>query len=483
MQNKPKETNKSKQTAKKRKKNRHCWWAAPVISLSVVVLVVAGLFISQQMEIYRHYRTMRDTVENPTYYAGIYLDGISLENATPEQAIAHWRENVEPSYANRTVTVNVQGRTYTFAAADYGYTSNYEEVLNQAYAIGRSGSLEERYREIQQMANASRDVFTERTMVNAALVEERLDEIVSEIDTGASDARVIGFNAETKEFTFAEGVAGYAVNAGQLKSDVLNAFATGENLVVEAQVSLVQPKNTVEAIRAKYGLIDSATTNASSSSSNRLSNIQLACSTINGFCLQPGETFSFNGVVGKRTKDRGYKEAPAYINGLVEDDVGGGICQVSTTLFNAVVKADMKITERSAHSRPVSYVDYGKDAAVNWPDTDLKFTNDSNDPIYIVAEVTENKRVVISVYGRMFDDGGSIVIKAKTVETLEPGQPEYRQNSSLLPGEFLIVSDAREGYKAEAYKVYLDADGNEIDRELLCKTTYRASGGVIEFGP
>ena len=88
MQNKPKETNKSKQTAKKRKKNRHCWWAAPVISLSVVVLVVAGLFISQQMEIYRHYRTMRDTVENPTYYAGIYLDGISLENATLEQAIA-----------------------------------------------------------------------------------------------------------------------------------------------------------------------------------------------------------------------------------------------------------------------------------------------------------------------------------------------------------------------------------------------------------
>ena len=163
--------------------------------------------------------------------------------------------------------------------------------------------------------------------------------------------------------------------------------------------------------------------------------------------------------------------------------MGGGICQVSTTLFNAAVKADMTVVERSPHSRPVSYVDRGKDAAVNWPDTDLKFRNDSQDPIWIVAEVTENKRVVISIYGKLFENGGSIIIEAKTTETLEPDQPEMRPNPSLAPGEQVIVEDARTGYRAEAYKVYLDADGNEISREPLCRSTYRASGGVIEYGP
>ena len=245
----------------------------------------------------------------------------------------------------------------------------------------------------------------------------------------------------------------------------------------------MQPTTTVAELSAKYGLIDSATTNASSSSSNRLSNIALACSTINGLKLDPGETFSFNGVLGKRTTDKGYKSAPAFVNGLVEEDVGGGICQVSTTLFNAAVKADMTVVERSPHSRPVSYVDRGKDAAVNWPDTDLKFRNDSQDPIWIVAEVTENKRVVISIYGKLFENGGSIIIEAKTTETLEPDQPEMRPNPSLAPGEQVVVEDARTGYRAEAYKVYLDADGNEISREPLCRSTYRASGGVIEYGP
>ena len=467
---------------KKRKKEKYCWWAAPVIALSLVILAVAGLFVYQQIGAYGRYRDMRAKVESQTYYSGIYVDGISLAGATLEQALEHWAQNVEPAYAGRTVTVDLNGSQYTLTASDFGYASNYEEVLRQAFELGRGGDIESRYDEIQRIASEGADLAVERTIVDEALVQARIDELAATVNTGATDAHVTGFDAQTLTFTFAEGEAGYAVDESALKSQVLAAFASGGGSV-SAQVSLVQPTTTVAELSAKYGLIDSATTNASSSSSNRLSNIALACSTINGLRLDPDETFSFNGVLGKRTTEKGYKSAPAFVNGLVEEDVGGGICQVSTTLFNAAVKADMTVVERSPHSRPVSYVDRGKDAAVNWPDTDLKFRNDSQDPIWIVAEVTENKRVVISIYGKLFENGGSIIIEAKTTETLEPDQPEMRPNSSLAPGEQVIVEDARTGYRAEAYKVYLDADGNEISREPLCRSTYRASGGVIEYGP
>ena len=172
------------------------------------------------------------------------------------------------------------------------------------------------------------------------------------------------------------------------------------------------PEVTLEDVSSRYGMIASAVTDASSSSSNRIENIRLAMSIIDGTRLAPGEQFSFNDRVGERTKARGFKVATAYSGGTVTEEVGGGICQVSTTLFNAVVKADLRVDERHPHSLTVSYVDLGKDAAVDWENKDLKFTNTSEDYVFICCQVTDDKRLRIGVFGRLLPNGETITVES-----------------------------------------------------------------------
>ena len=187
-------------------------------------------------------------------------------------------------------------------------------------------------------------------------------------------------------------------------------------------------------------------------------------------------------MVGKRTKEKGYKLAGVYTNGEVGEDIGGGVCQVSTTLWNAAMKADCEIVERHEHSRPVTYVDKGKDATVSWGMQDMKFKNTSDETLYIVAYLREDKRVLVEIYGRLLPDGSYIKIEAKTTRKISPGEPERIYNPVIPKGQEVVVSEARTGYKAEAYRVYYSADDVELKREFLCSSYYKESAAKIEYG-
>ena len=231
-----------------------------------------------------------------------------------------------------------------------------------------------------------------------------------------------------------------------------------------------------------YGLRAYAVTNASSSNSNRLTNIRLALASINGTLLQPGEEFSFNEVVGKRTSERGYKVATAYNAGEVTEELGGGICQVSTTLFNAVVKSDLQVTERHNHSIPVTYVDKGKDAAVSWGAQDLQFVNNSDEPVYIVALLDDDKRVRIGVFGRLLEDGKYITVEAKITYSKD-FETVYQYNAFLMPGAVEEVQSGRNTYEAVAYKLTWSAEGELLSKETLCESSYHGRNAIIEYGP
>ena len=173
--------------------------------------------------------------------------------------------------------------------------------------------------------------------------------------------------------------------------------------------------------------------------------------------------------------------AGAYSGGDVTQDIGGGICQVSTTLFNAAVKADMEIVERHNHSLTVHYVDKGKDATVDWGHQDFKFKNTSDDNIYICCYLTDDKRVRFGIFGKLLPNGEKITLESKTTEVTK-AQTEYQFSSFLAPGQTYLLQEGRNGYKAEAYKVRWDAAGNEISRELLCKSVYKVKNEIIQYG-
>ena len=459
----------------RRKKPEKGGWLTFVLCALIAICLMAGL---RQYTQYRRFNQMRDAVDSGGFFPGTWVDGADISGMTLDDAIAHWQENVEPGHAARQVALD-DGTILT--ARDAGYSSNYKKVLTDLWDGQQQGSVEDRYARLKtQQANPS-GKGVERTFYTDEKLSEFAASAAGKIDTPVKQARLTGFSSDDQTFIFEEGSPGAELDKEKLIADIKTAFDNGGGAVTRS-IATVQPTTTVADIKDDYGMRSSAVTNASSSSSNRLNNIKLALKAIDGYILRPGEEFSFNGVVGQRTTARGYKLAGAYSDGTVIEEVGGGICQVSTTLFNAAVKADLEITERRAHSLPVSYVDKGKDATVSWGSQDLKFKNNTDAPVCIVARLTGEKRVKIGVFGLVMEDGKYITVEAETTETID-FETKYQENIFLLPGKTNVLQEGQKGYKAVAYKLTWSVDGQLLSREVLCKSTYNKRDEIIEVGP
>ena len=220
-------------------------------------------------------------------------------------------------------------------------------------------------------------------------------------------------------------------------------------------------------------------TSYASSNANRSTNIALAASKINGTVLMPGEEFSFNGTVGKRTAANGFKTATVYSNGQVTTDYGGGICQVSSTLYNTVLKANLEITNRVNHTFTVGYVPIGLDATVSWGAPDFKFKNSRSYPVKIVA-TTSNKRLTISVYGLKEDVEYEVELVSYKTGTI-PYSTVYTTDSSLGKGKTKVVQSGSNGATSVAYKI-LKLNGKEVSRTLLSKDRYSPHNQIIARG-
>lgn len=471
------ERNERERARKKSSKKKRSKDLGMMLALLTVIGCMLGLAGWQYTQ-YQTFLMMKAAVDRPTFYEGTMVEGIDVSTMTLEQAIQHWEESVEPKYSQRKVTLSNGAE---FSAAELGYSSDYVTVLSNAWGAGRRGSLVERYEALSFRQSQPASYVVNRVAYRDDVIAQCVSAIAEQIDRPAEDSKIESFDMETYEFRFAEAVTGSKLDTEQLAQGMARALDAGGG-TVELVVNAIQPKVQTADIAKQYGMITSAVTNASSSSSNRLANIRKALEFIHGTCLKPGETFSFNDTVGKRTTDRGFKMATAYSSGKVVEDVGGGICQVSTTLFNAAVKADLEINERHNHSLTVGYVDKGKDAAVNWRSQDLRFTNNTDDNIYIACYLTGDKRVRFGIFGKLLENGETITVEGVTTGTIDY-KTEYQLNMTFAPGQQKVVQKGKKGYKAEAYKIRWDANGNQISRELLCKSTYKATAQIIEYGP
>lgn len=456
-------------------KNRRGGYLTFVLSALVVICLLAVGF---QLYSYADFVKMRDAVSTESFFAGTTIDGIDVSQMTMESALAYWEERVEPAYAGRTVALS-SGHSVT--AAELGYSSDYRDVISAAWQSQTTGRLKDRYNALRQYSASGAGYRVTRTLYTDEAVSAYTTRLASEINVAVSEPSITGFDQSSMSFTFGAGVQGKTLDQTRLAADLKSSLDAGGGSVT-LKIDTQDPTVSLEEMQSLYGLRAYAVTNASSSSSNRLTNITLALGAINGTLLQPGEEFSFNQVVGKRTAERGYKVATAYSGGEVTEELGGGICQVSTTLFNAVVKADLEITERHAHSMPVSYVDKGKDATVSWGSQDLKFKNNTSEPVYFVAYLDGDKKVRVGVFGRALADGMYITVEAEVTYS-KKYQTTYQYNAFLLPGAQNELQSGRNTYKATAYKLYWSASGELISKEVLCNSTYNGRDAIIEYGP
>lgn len=247
-------------------------------------------------------------------------------------------------------------------------------------------------------------------------------------------------------------------------------------------LTIIQPQITVKDLSNQNFFpeqISKYITRYDESNINRSTNIKLASEKINGTILMPGETFSYNKTVGERTIKAGYKEAAVYMGGKVVDGIGGGICQVSSTLYNAVLDANLEIIERRNHYFITGYVSASRDATVSYGSIDFKFKNTRTYPIKIEC-ISQNGICMISIYGIKEDTEYEIVIEDKITEVI-PYNTKYVKTNKLEKGIENEIQKGVNGYKSEAYRI-LRLNGKVISKTLLSKDSYNPLERIVEQG-
>jgi vancomycin resistance protein YoaR len=459
------------------KRRRFHWWTLPVIAVCLALLYAAYGVAEDAVLAYDAFCQKRDALAGDRFFGPVYVDGLAIEGLTMAEARQALAARVQTEALAFSLNLQHGDSRFQISSEQVPLTFNTEALLHQAYTIGRSGSLEQRYRQITSLTEP---MYTASSYTyDHAAVRALTDAIAAQLTYAPKDAAVVAFDVANRGFGFSPEEPGQQVDADALYDEVIAALdARRFSETVSIQTTPVQPALTREVLQQQYGRIASYTTKTTSDS-NRNTNIRLAAEALNGRLILPGGTISFNETTGERTPEKGYLPAGAIENGRTVQETGGGVCQVSTTLFNALVRANCEIVTRRPHAWPSTYVPRGEDASVDWPRLDLVMKNASDTTMFIAAWY-ENRTVTVEVFGLSLGDGVTIELASETTYTKKPTEPVYTYNPELSIGTTRKLKDAHTGYSVQTYKIWMQ-DGAEIGREPFYKTEYAMISETYEY--
>lgn len=436
-----------------------------------------------------NYKQYREYLRQDMIYQGVFVDGVHVGGMSVAEAEKKLSESENTTVNSFSITVNIGNKSWKIDNSNVPATRNLDIVLAQAYAIGRQNTTEiigTSTTPFRQRANTVMDMLDNYVTLKSTatydhdVVRSMVGEIQSYVTRDPVNSEILTFDFNTRTFTFSDEQAGVTIDSDALFQQItglLDRGAVGESITVSP--TILTPSITKTDLMNNFKLVSAFTTDTTSSK-NRNNNINLACQAINGTVLQPGETFSFNATTGQRTTDKGYESAGAIAAGQSIEEVGGGICQVSSTLFNAVARANLEIVSRSPHAWPSTYVKIGEDATVNWPNLDFQFKNNKTTPVFVIAYYKDRK-CSAEIWGMTLGNGVTIDLESKIIKTIEPStEVLYKQNTSLPTGTSDETVKARTGYVVETYQVWYQ-NGQETKRSLLHTSTYKAYQRTIEY--
>ena len=425
-----------------------------VILMIVIASVVYGMQSSGRHKLIQQETETETVTEVPEteLEKEVSVDGISITGMSREEArqtlIDHYPWAMKAQY---------QDDTY--------------EITN-LMTVKIDGLLDEIY------SSEPKNIYTLDTSGLDTAVDQEIESMKARWNKAAKNGSISSYDASSDSFTFAGEQTGIAINEEQLKSDIQSALSAKQfDKVITVSASEVQPEYSTAAAKQKYKTIGTYTTNTTSNS-KRNTNIRLAAAALNGTIVGPGQEVSFNDTVGQRTEAKGYQGAAAYNNGEVVQEIGGGVCQVSTTLYNAALKAGMKISMRRSHTFEPSYVTPGMDATVSWGGPDFRFINTSSSAIGIKASYS-NQTVTVSIYGvPVLEDGVTYSLEATKTETFDLPEPQYEEDQTLQPGQEVVKSKGTQGSRWQV-KLVVKKDGQVISNEVDHTATYKGHNPVI----
>lgn len=359
-------------------------------------------------------------------------------------------------------------------------SSYYIEENNLILYAGQKGLIVEQETLKKQVKQAIKEQMQgkgNQTILIPTKEEEptvfNIEQIYQEIYKEPQDA---SYNEQTHQLVTQKEGIDFAISIEEVKKLLEQKQ---EEYVIPLKIT--KPKISIESLGVKVfpDQLGRYTTRYDESNKNRTNNIKLASEKIEGTILMPGETFSYNKIVGERTIKAGYKEAAVYMGGKVVDGIGGGICQVSSTLYNAVLDANLEIIKRSNHYFLTSYVPASRDATVSYGSIDFQFKNNRTYPIKVEC-TAKNGISQVSIYGIKEETEYEVIIQDEITEVL-PYTTKYIETSSLTKGQENIVQQGSNGYKSQAYKI-LKLNGKVVSKTLLSKDSYHPMERIIEIG-
>ena len=424
----------------------------------------------------------KDNFGNKTQICdGVSIGSIDVGGLTKEQA----QKKVETYIADRqqqSLVVAVQDNLVEATAQEAGFTIPEKDYAGEALQIGKKGNLWEKLQEIRKAEKGEKDIALEPE-IDEDTLKSFVETKCSEYDIKAKDSRLKFKNGVLKATRSREGMEVQVENtADAIKKAFLDKKAAGKDTIeVNADVQVTQPKFTQEEASQCTDLLGKYSTTYATYQVERSSNVATAAGRINGTVLEPGETFSTIKVIKDRTEANGYKSAPEYSSGKVVSGIGGGVCQVSTTLYNAVLNAELKVVERSPHSMVVAYVPVSRDAAISGDYKDFKFKNSTDYPIYIMGSASGGI-LSFRVYGHETREAGrEVSFESEITDTIEPGEEVVTEDPTLPASYRTVTQSAHVGYKAKLWKI-IKVNGVQTDKVQINTSAYNASPQYVTVG-
>lgn len=411
---------------------------------------------------------------------GIYIGNVDIGNLTESEAVAAVEAYVEEIGESVITLEAANGGQVQVTAADLGLKWTNRDVIEQAAQIGQEGNVIVRYKIMKDLQHENvrydMELAYDINVINQILTEQCVG-----FDSRAVDAVMTRADGE---FHIQDGSSGFLLDV-ETSIDLIHDYMleewNHEDGFIALNVNEEKPRGSYEELAQAQDVLGTFTTSFTSSGKARVANVTNGSRLINGVLLYPGDEFSTLAEITPFSEKNGYYMAASYSNGKVVDSLGGGICQVSTTLYNAVLLAELDVTERFNHSMIVAYVDPSADAAIaESAGKDFKFVNNTDYPVY-VESLINGKKITVNIYGRESRaENREVVYESEVLEVINPGADVIYADASQGIG-YIRKESAHIGYRAKLWKV-VKVDGVEVERTQVNTSKYKATPRYATVG-
>lgn len=447
-----------------------------VCFLAGVLMVVAPTAISQVKAEETESKESSDT--SAVIPDGVSIQGTDVSGMTYDEANEVVSDYLS-QYDSVEFTLKAGDKSVTVKSKDLGLKAS-TNVAEKALNYGREGNLIERYKHQADLKSGDGKDFEIGLTTDTSTVKQLLGDKESALNTEASDSTL---KHENGKFEYVAGTSGVTVKINKSATSIADYVANDWD-GKDAEISLVteetSPKGSEEELSVIKDVLGTYSTDYSSSSAARKTNVANGATKLNGIVLYPGETISVAENLNPMSAENGYALAPSYENGTTVETYGGGICQVSTTLYNAVMRAELEIVTRASHSMIVTYVDPSMDAAIAGTSKDFQFKNNQDYPVYIESS-TNGSTVTFTIYGKETRDANRKVSFESEVTSQTDPVTEYVAASDQAIGYFTTTQKAHTGYTAKLWKI-VTVDGVEQSRDVYNNSTYKVSNKIVSVG-